>query len=114
MRVWGPSWKLARLLTLSIQETVSLFPVSPAVAHAHTVNSACHLTVCMRRAHQAWAGSSGTSSMAPRPSTYVSHLQKTPCINCLRGSATKPDWYRSEEHTSELQSRGHLVCRLLL
>src|SRR5690625_6625148 len=22
--------------------------------------------------------------------------------------------YRSEEHTSELQSRGHLVCRLLL
>src|SRR5690625_6551148 len=26
------------------------------------------------------------------------------------------NWYRirSEEHTSELQSRGHLVCRLLL
>src|SRR5690625_5726954 len=24
------------------------------------------------------------------------------------------DRYRSEEHTSELQSRGHLVCRLLL
>src|SRR5437870_7454082 len=23
-------------------------------------------------------------------------------------------WSRSEEHTSELQSRGHLVCRLLL
>src|SRR5690625_5944433 len=27
----------------------------------------------------------------------------------------KPRWFaRSEEHTSELQSRGHLVCRLLL
>src|SRR5690625_6613707 len=26
----------------------------------------------------------------------------------------KQQWYRSEEHTSELQSRGHLVCRLLL
>src|SRR5690625_6037325 len=25
-----------------------------------------------------------------------------------------PTVYRSEEHTSELQSRGHLVCRLLL
>src|SRR5690625_7046075 len=27
-----------------------------------------------------------------------------------------PGWisHRSEEHTSELQSRGHLVCRLLL
>src|SRR2546422_8214668 len=25
-----------------------------------------------------------------------------------------PEWARSEEHTSELQSRLHLVCRLLL
>src|SRR2546429_6755738 len=25
-----------------------------------------------------------------------------------------PNWTRSEEHTSELQSRLHLVCRLLL
>src|SRR5437870_8685674 len=28
--------------------------------------------------------------------------------------ARKIDAMRSEEHTSELQSRGHLVCRLLL
>src|SRR5690625_6213974 len=27
---------------------------------------------------------------------------------------TVPVQWRSEEHTSELQSRGHLVCRLLL
>src|SRR5207253_10031555 len=26
----------------------------------------------------------------------------------------RDSWLRSEEHTSELQSRGHLVCRLLL
>src|SRR5215510_4851804 len=26
----------------------------------------------------------------------------------------RDQWSRSEEHTSELQSRGHLVCRLLL
>src|SRR5690625_6311038 len=30
-----------------------------------------------------------------------------------QASASKPGT-RSEEHTSELQSRGHLVCRLLL
>src|SRR5690625_6363672 len=30
------------------------------------------------------------------------------------GQKTKPEGVRSEEHTSELQSRGHLVCRLLL
>src|SRR2546422_2928329 len=29
-------------------------------------------------------------------------------------SALKSWWNRSEEHTSELQSRLHLVCRLLL
>src|SRR5690625_5794793 len=28
--------------------------------------------------------------------------------------ADRPRGRRSEEHTSELQSRGHLVCRLLL
>src|SRR5207253_7635315 len=29
-------------------------------------------------------------------------------------SSERRDHRRSEEHTSELQSRGHLVCRLLL
>src|SRR2546430_11614741 len=28
--------------------------------------------------------------------------------------ATAPQWQRSEEHTSELQSQSNLVCRLLL
>src|SRR5437870_6598002 len=32
----------------------------------------------------------------------------------LRALTTLLDPQRSEEHTSELQSRGHLVCRLLL
>src|SRR5207253_7445307 len=31
-----------------------------------------------------------------------------------RSHTGRNDAYRSEEHTSELQSRGHLVCRLLL
>src|SRR5690625_6295746 len=33
-------------------------------------------------------------------------------VRCERQACLTPD--RSEEHTSELQSRGHLVCRLLL
>src|SRR5207253_10073403 len=32
----------------------------------------------------------------------------------LDASACREKYKRSEEHTSELQSRGHLVCRLLL
>src|SRR5437870_10098057 len=35
-------------------------------------------------------------------------LDASPDVQRFRGMA------RSEEHTSELQSRGHLVCRLLL
>src|SRR5207253_11491869 len=31
-----------------------------------------------------------------------------------QGKSSDLDASRSEEHTSELQSRGHLVCRLLL
>src|SRR5690625_6803973 len=43
------------------------------------------------------------------------------CLRCIQVGhiylPTQGDIYkneRSEEHTSELQSRGHLVCRLLL
>src|SRR5690625_5466100 len=32
----------------------------------------------------------------------------------LRAKSAPPELDRSEEHTSELQSRGQLVCRLLL
>src|SRR5215208_2114916 len=34
--------------------------------------------------------------------------------NVCQGSVADAPYWRSEEHTSELQSRGHLVCRLLL
>src|SRR5436309_9917936 len=40
----------------------------------------------------------------PRPSR--------PGVHCRAGNALRPP--RSEEHTSELQSRENLVCRLLL
>src|SRR5436305_8346696 len=35
-------------------------------------------------------------------------------VDSVQVEATIPDGTRSEEHTSELQSRPHLVCRLLL
>src|SRR5207253_10683154 len=48
--------------------------------------------------------SSRPSSPVPRRGRHSSPLRHL--RNC--------PWRRSEEHTSELQSRGHLVCRLLL
>ena len=46
----------------------------------------------------------------------IQNLNNTKNIGRLRrpAEARRRDIERSEEHTSELQSPGHLVCRLLL
>src|SRR5215208_7859640 len=47
--------------------------------------------------------------------TLFRSLQLLGVYACLlEGAAPPAVRERSEEHTSELQSRGHLVCRLLL
>src|SRR5690625_5845951 len=60
------------------------------------------------------------AGVAAQPSTTVGltfgwcparALRRAPRPRC---SEDAPPALRSEEHTSELQSRGHLVCRLLL
>src|SRR2546429_7167818 len=53
----------------------------------------------------------GAGKLAPRPSEHL------PCnleAAIARSSSGSFHGLRSEEHTSELQSRLHLVCRLLL
>src|SRR2546429_9620271 len=47
-------------------------------------------------------------------SSVVVHDFHAPGVPCLPFEAHAPLLIRSEEHTSELQSRLHLVCRLLL
>src|SRR2546422_1404191 len=49
----------------------------------------------------------------PRP-TELQVMHLTLHIWRQRGSGLPGGFVRSEEHTSELQSRLHLVCRLLL
>src|SRR5439155_7066898 len=49
-------------------------------------------------------GNAGTGELPARP----------PCPGRGRPGSAPSARARSEEHTSELQSRGHLVCRLLL
>src|ERR1035438_10588281 len=72
--------------------------------------------------------SSGKSAMrfhssVPSALTFVSRLARPPAIHARIWSAVTGPYsfpsppmivYRSEEHTSELQSLRHLVCRLLL
>src|SRR5207253_3263875 len=62
-----------------------------------------------------WAA--GTLTPAPR-NTSAARRRRTAKIRRRSGDrgpgAISGRHTRSEEHTSELQSRGHLVCRLLL
>src|SRR5439155_19790332 len=53
---------------------------------------------------------------APRPLSYSCphEFERLELADRLRIRPTQIKYRRSEEHTSELQSRGHLVCRLLL
>src|SRR5690625_6220442 len=46
--------------------------------------------------------------------TWLSWLRQTPEVAASGAQTLGRLLGRSEEHTSELQSRGHLVCRLLL
>src|SRR5690625_5369502 len=58
------------------------------------------------------SGPSGPTRESSQSSTEPSKPSSTAISYALRPSI--PGAPRSEEHTSELQSRGHIVCRLLL
>src|SRR3712207_8633032 len=64
-----------------------------------------------------------SSDTMPPTSGAVKHSSVTDCFCARRDTAAHDSrrvslklnsWRRSEEHTSELQSRQYLVCRLLL
>src|SRR2546429_4223427 len=53
--------------------------------------------------------------LLPRPSLHSTpHLASESRFRALQSRKKRALFGRSEEHTSELQSRLHLVCRLLL
>src|SRR3712207_9272742 len=54
-----------------------------------------------------------SASWPIRPAVWMHRPDWTPLISTALW-LTVVVWYRSEEHTSELQSRQYLVCRLLL
>src|SRR3712207_7757123 len=55
----------------------------------------------------------GFARVVPPPPTARRSLGQARCSR-TRGCRLRLDSLRSEEHTSELQSRQYLVCRLLL
>src|SRR5690625_6181894 len=72
--------------------------------HANGVKKVVMLTGDNRRVAQAVAGEVGVDEVRAE----LLPEDKLTVVTQLQSEG------RSEEHTSELQSRGHLVCRLLL
>src|SRR5689334_24140555 len=68
-----------------------------ATTEIYTLSLHDALPICLRPG----AHAGGTCDEGPRPLTSPRTTLRNP-------------WGRSEEHTSELQSQFHLVCRLLL
>src|ERR1041385_6476894 len=48
----------------------------------------------------------------PEAHLWPSEVVTLGLLHALKGGGNRPFYRRSEEHTSELQSRLHLVCRL--
>src|SRR5207244_13140670 len=104
------------LESLSTSDAAPSAASSPSLHDALPISSTCGSArksvhdrrngLATRPATSSFHASSGTSGCSPRSSTGQFFTSCWPV-----GSFGMP---RSEEHTSELQSPDHLVCRLLL
>src|SRR5574344_2308212 len=89
---------------------ISAAPPYAAVGTGH-INDRCAGHSCFPFKYLRTGNHIGNLISAPTLSVYTNILRVCPFVftNFLNSG-----YYRSEEHTSELQSPDHLVCRLLL
>src|SRR5690606_40895367 len=103
---WGALYSRASVRQPAAPETcpLSLHDALPIFAGVHrrvVKIELCHASLC--RSIRPWKS----------PATSKT-TEKTQRMQHLRVPVAEPTRCRSEEHTSELQSRENLVCRLLL
>src|SRR5205814_9863562 len=101
-----------RIVTLLSTTSFTFLFNDPATTEIYTLSLHDALPICHRGCGQGCSGlryDAHPATVWPRrreqPGPLDSHARSRP----IRGNAG-----RSEEHTSELQSLRHLVCRLLL
>src|SRR5207253_4704421 len=88
----------------------TLFRSKPlAASHAGPLNPGAHFAAKAKHVIHVFAGGgpSHVDTFDPKPALAKFDGQTLPGMN---GLAYPSPFKRSEEHTSELQSRGHLVC----
>src|SRR5438552_13731198 len=115
---------------IGMSESDSTPPASTTSASPSTISSYALATACPEDAHarlreyagislgncgrrltsRATFGTSADETTCPKITAFTS----APARLVRSRSSRVPTWTRSEEHTSELQSPDHLVCRLLL
>src|SRR5699024_11903314 len=98
----------ARILrSLSLSPPFSCHP--PAASEFYTLSLHDALPICLRQAGQQHRQGDPHRLRIRQPGREIQAPR-----GCRWCHAGEPGWSRSEEHTSELQSRFDLVCRLLL
>src|SRR5207253_10324623 len=98
----------------SYSSLYSFFSNIPPTTATYTLSLHDALPICQPSVSSRPAGRfrrrpSGTSATSSSNTRWRPRVCTSRTSSCRKTSSL-----RSEEHTSELQSRGHLVCRLLL
>src|SRR5207253_8109197 len=101
---------------------LSFLFTAPPPTHFYTLSLHDALPICNRRAPAHAAGELGGHLLQRARQLHEferllharQHLAGRTLNRLLILQGVRYVFLRSEEHTSELQSRGHLVCRLLL
>src|SRR5207244_12562907 len=102
---------------ISSSSLISVNPVPPTEIYPLSLHDA--LPISRLPASISSCGhwkTSGTSSSpsAPRPRARFCPMESSAASSSTADGRSQRPTIRSEEHTSELQSPDHLVCRLLL
>src|SRR5215813_15010436 len=86
--------------------------ILPGLVHFYAVADRSAQERCLRRSRRACCAKCCSTVIFILTTSWTSPpVWKRPCWPCPPSRSASR---RSEEHTSELQSRPHLVCRLLL
>src|SRR5206468_12820885 len=99
---------LVYVLVITVTAISSLF-TAPATTEIYTLSLHDALPICRRPGNVSHAA----GLRRTRPERH-DRLAEKEHVQGLHGRDEHGDPCRSEEHTSELQSRSDLVCRLLL
>src|SRR5690625_6661090 len=91
---------------------VYLFSLAGALRHLHSFPTRRSSDLMHRRC--CWPPERLVPGASRRSLTSLQSAARRKDISTISSSSAREAASRSEEHTSELQSRGHLVCRLLL